>query len=91
MQIAGTTSQATTTAATTAPVQPLGSPTSTMSQTGNVVMVIIAEKVFCLIFVYIFDNSNNYRAMLTIHINIYILIIIYIFFLIKEIIVFMSQ
>lgn len=91
MQIAGTTSQATTTAATTAPVQPLGSPTSTMSQTGNVVMVISTEKAFCLIFVYIFDNSNDYRAMLTIHINICILIIIYIFFLIKEIIVFTSQ
>lgn len=89
MQIAGTTSQATTTAATTTPVQPLGSPTSTMSQTGNVVMVIIAEKVFCFILVYIFDNSNDYRAMLTI--NIYILIIIYIFFSIKEIIVFTSQ
>ncbi|EFN68460.1 Nuclear transcription factor Y subunit alpha [Camponotus floridanus] len=40
MQIAGTTSQATTTAATTTPVQPLGSPTSTMSQTGNVVMMV---------------------------------------------------
>lgn len=92
MQIAGTTSQATTTAATTTPVQPLGSPTSTMSQTGNVVMVIIAEKVFCFIFVYIaFGNSNDYRAMLIIHINIYILIIIYIFFSIKEIIVFTSQ
>lgn len=91
MQIAGTTSQATTTAATTTPVQPLGSPTSTMSQTGNVVMVIIAEKVFCFIFVYIFGNTNDYRAMLIIHINIYILIIIYIFFSIKEIIVFISQ
>lgn len=65
MQIAGATSQATTTAATTAPVQPLGSPTSTMSQTGNVVMVIIAEKVFCLIFVYIFNNCSDYRTMLT--------------------------
>lgn len=40
MQIAGTTSQTATTAATT-PVQPLGSPTSTVSQAGNVVMVII--------------------------------------------------
>lgn len=37
MQIAGTTSQTTTTAAATTPVQPLGSPTST--QAGNVVMV----------------------------------------------------
>lgn len=42
MQIAGTTSQATTTAAT--PVQPLGSPTST--QAGNVVMVIIIKYVY---------------------------------------------
>lgn len=41
MQIAGTTSQTATTAATTTPVQPLGSPTSTVSQAGNVVMVII--------------------------------------------------
>lgn len=50
MQIAGTTSQAATATAATAatPVQPLGSPTSTMSQTGNVVMVIIVEKAFCL-------------------------------------------
>lgn len=40
MQIAGTTSQTTTTAAAT-PVQPLGSPTST--QAGNVVMVIIIK------------------------------------------------
>lgn len=47
MQIAGTASQATT-AATTAPVQPLGSPTSTMSQSGNVVMVIIFEEPFYL-------------------------------------------
>lgn len=70
MQIAGATSQATTTAATTAPVQPLGSPTSTMSQTGNVVMVIMAEKAFCLIFIYILDNCNDYRAMLTIRINV---------------------
>lgn len=61
MQIAGTTSQATTTAATTAPVQPLGSPTSTMSQTGNVVMVIIAVyKLFIyLIFVYIHNINCN--------------------------------
>jgi len=44
MQIAGTTSQATNTAATTTPVQPLGSPTSTVSQTGNVVMVRIIIK-----------------------------------------------
>lgn len=72
MQIAGTTSQATTTAATTAPVQPLGSPTSTMSQTGNVVMVIIAiYKLFIyLIFIYIHDiNCNNYKATIYIVIS----------------------
>ncbi|KAI4484121.1 nuclear transcription factor Y subunit alpha isoform X1 [Polistes fuscatus] len=40
MQIAGTTSQTTTTAATTAPVQPLASPTATASQAGNVVMMV---------------------------------------------------
>ena len=44
MQIAGTTSQTATTAASTTPVQPLGSPTSTVSQGGNVVMVIIYRK-----------------------------------------------
>lgn len=60
MQIAGTTSQAATaTAATTTPVQPLGSPTSTMSQTGNVVMVIIIEKALYL--------SNLY-----VHVNLYV-------------------
>lgn len=48
MQIAGTTSQTATTAATTTPVQPLGSPTSTVSQGGNVVMVIIDRKIFHL-------------------------------------------
>ncbi|XP_018362431.1 PREDICTED: nuclear transcription factor Y subunit alpha isoform X1 [Trachymyrmex cornetzi] len=40
MQIAGTTSQTATTAASTTPVQPLGSPTSTVSQGGNVVMMV---------------------------------------------------
>lgn len=40
MQIAGTTSQTATTAATTTPVQPLASPTATATQAGNVVMVI---------------------------------------------------
>lgn len=40
MQIAGTTSQTATTAATTTPVQPLASPTAAASQAGNVVMVI---------------------------------------------------
>lgn len=40
MQIAGTTSQTATTAAATTPVQPLGSPTSTVSQAGNVVMML---------------------------------------------------
>lgn len=50
MQIAGTTSQTATTAATTTPVQPLGSPTSTASQAGNVVMVIIDGKVFYFLY-----------------------------------------
>lgn len=45
MQIAGTTTQATTNTATTSPVQPLASPTATVSQAGNVVMVI--AKVIC--------------------------------------------
>ncbi|XP_076236152.1 nuclear factor Y-box A isoform X2 [Calliopsis andreniformis] len=40
MQIAGTTSQTATTAATTTPVQPLASPTATASQAGNVVMMV---------------------------------------------------
>ncbi|XP_026675108.1 nuclear transcription factor Y subunit alpha isoform X2 [Ceratina calcarata] len=40
MQIAGTSQQATTTAATTAPVQPLASPTGTATQAGNVVMMV---------------------------------------------------
>lgn len=48
MQIAGTPTQTATTAAATTPVQPLGSPTSTVSQAGNVVMVIIDRKVFHL-------------------------------------------
>ena len=43
MQIPGTASQTTTTAATTTPVQPLASPTATASQAGNVVMVIIIK------------------------------------------------
>lgn len=51
MQIAGTTTQATTNAATSSPVQPLASPTATVSQAGNVVMVI--EKVICTISRYI--------------------------------------
>jgi len=46
MQIAGTTSQTATSAATTTPVQPLSSPTSTVSQGGNVVMVIIDGNIF---------------------------------------------
>lgn len=51
MQIAGTTSQTATTAATTTPVQPLGSPTSTVSQAGNVVMVMMEK--FCF-YVHVF-------------------------------------
>ncbi|XP_020293888.1 nuclear transcription factor Y subunit alpha [Pseudomyrmex gracilis] len=40
MQLAGTTSQSTTAAPTTTPVQPLGSPSSTVSGGGNVVMMV---------------------------------------------------
>lgn len=47
MQIAGATTQAATSTATTSPVQPLASPTATVSQAGNVVMVI--AKVICTI------------------------------------------
>lgn len=52
MQIAGT-SQTATTAASTTPVQPLGSPTSSVSQGGNVVMVIIYRNFFFICIVYV--------------------------------------
>lgn len=65
MQIAGTTSQAATaTAATTTPVQPLGSPTSTMSQTGNVVMVIIMERKLSIYLIFIYMLIFMYALLI---------------------------
>lgn len=64
MQIPGTASQTTTTAATTTPVQPLASPTATASQAGNVVMVITIKYVSFtyIVCVYIILTCSDYRA-----------------------------
>lgn len=65
MQIAGTTSQATTTAATTTPVQPLASPTAAASQAGNVVMVITVNVSFTyIVCVHIILTCSDHRATL---------------------------
>lgn len=53
MQLAGTTSQSTTAAPTTTPVQPLGSPSSTVSGGGNVVMVNIESNLYFISIAYI--------------------------------------
>lgn len=58
MQLAGTTSQSTTAAPTTTPVQPLGSPSSTVSGGGNVVMVNIESHLY-LYLLYILTTLLN--------------------------------